>query len=372
MVDPMFAAAVAKDVMIVGASHRTVSNDDRNKLVQLDDADASPVKALIAGGHARAVVRVATCARVEWVIVADRPDWAASLLEASWTRRAGVAGLHRHEGEAALRYLLSVALGLDSVVEGESAIGRQVLQAFASAHDAAPLDPTLRRLWHAIASVVSEKRRALSVQFAGVERLVADLVDARKPAGPISIFGRGEIARAIATALGDRGHVTEALYGRATLAAFRARLEASACVVVAASAHEAWLDLPARSGSGAPLCIDVSSPTQVRDPGGFELHTLDTLFAGAGAKMANDARALLQTLVEAAIGAYRMPDPTTPEVLAELSRQKDRLLAERLPPLLAEVGDPELRKRLRAELQSFSHAMITSVRNGRPGKGGGS
>lgn len=346
------------DVVVVGASHHALTTDARAALVALDDGGASPTHDLVKGGHARAVLRVATCARVEWIVVADNPAWSATLLEAACTKRAGVRGLHRHEGDAALDYLFSVTLGLDSVVEGEAAIGRQVLAAFQAAHEEKPLDPTLRRLWHAVSALVSEKRRALATQYAGVERLVAERISR----GPVAIFGRGDIAKAIEEALSARGVAVEGLYGRDRVEAFATAAATVPAVVVAAAAHEAWLTLPERADH--PLCIDVSSPIQVKDRGGFELVTLDALFSSGGAKLASDVHALLVELKQAAIAAYRRPDPTTPAILAELMRHKAKLLEERLPRALEGVEDPELKKRLRAEVQSFSHEMITTVRKG--------
>jgi glutamyl-tRNA reductase len=356
------AKELGKDVLVVGASHRDMETDARQKLVSLDDGPSSPIKELVSGGHARAVLRIDTCARVEWVVVADKPEWAATLIEAACARRAGINGLHKHDGERALDYLFSVALGLDSVVEGESAIGRQVLLAFQSAHEAAPLDTTLRRLWHAISSIISEKRRTLATQYAGVERLVADAIVAKQPKTPVAVFGRGDIAKAILLQLSERGVACEPAYGRDTVEAFRAKLVTADCLVVASGAHEAWLDLPARDDR--PLCVDVGSPKQVRAAGGFVVETLDDLFAGAHAQLEGDVRTQLRALVEVAIAAYRRPDNTTPEILAELMRHKAKLLEERLPPLLDAVSDPELKKKLRAEVQSFSHEMITSVRKG--------
>ena len=50
-------------------------------------------------------------------------------------------------GSAAVHYLLRVAVGLDSVAEGEGAVGRQVLKAFEHARSTGVSDGRLHRVW---------------------------------------------------------------------------------------------------------------------------------------------------------------------------------------------------------------------------------
>lgn len=368
MPDPSPAAELA----VVGASYRELDTEGRARLVAMDDGPDSPVAALLAGGHARAVARIVSCSRVEWAIAAKNPGWAACLLEAACLRRGGAPMVHHYEHEAAARYLFEVAVGLDSAVEGESAIGRQVIGSFISTHEHDPLDPTLRRVWHAISSAVSEKRRVLQVLHpsrrstdeAGVERLVVDCAVERGIHDQVVVFGRGDIGQAICSALAERDITCDPPYGRDTLRAFLAKLPAARCVVVASGAHEAWLDLPGRADG--PLCIDVGSPAQVRARGGFELLTLDHLLARSIATLTVQTRQALQAIVDATVVAYCEPETiaSRAQVLAELNQHKTHLMQERLPQLLGSVSDPALAKRLRAELNRFSHEVIVSVRKG--------
>ena len=122
-------AEVTLPLAIVGASFRDVPTQLRARLHQLDEGASSPSQMLREGGHVQGIVRIVTCSRVEWVMSTPTPEYAASMLQSALAMRCtqGPVTLHAKHGMPAAHYLFRVVLGLDSVAEGESAVGRQVL-----------------------------------------------------------------------------------------------------------------------------------------------------------------------------------------------------------------------------------------------------
>ena len=105
---------------IVGASFRDVPTGLRARLSQLDEGEGSPSAQLREGGHVQGIVRIVTCSRVEWVLSASTPEWAASMLMSALAVRCPEVPLNLHckHGVPAANYLFRVVLGLDSVAEG--------------------------------------------------------------------------------------------------------------------------------------------------------------------------------------------------------------------------------------------------------------
>ena len=101
----------------------------------------------------------------------------------------------RH-GAAAVGGLLRVAAGLDSVAQGEHAIGNQVLRSFERAHEAGTVCRNLHVAWRGVGELLNRARRILPQgRTGGVQALVVQrLVDVPRDA-PIAVFGLGEIGR---------------------------------------------------------------------------------------------------------------------------------------------------------------------------------
>src|SRR5688500_12644308 len=124
---------------LVGMSYREAPSAVRAALVGLDTGPEGPARQLLEAGEITGVVRIESCARVEWLLASPRPSWAAELFSAALIGAEEnpdhLRPRARH-GAAAVGGLLRVAAGLDSVAQGEHAIGRQVLRAFERAHEA--------------------------------------------------------------------------------------------------------------------------------------------------------------------------------------------------------------------------------------------
>ncbi len=118
------------------------------------------------------------------------------------------AGAVRLTDVEAVRHLISVACGLDSVVFGEDQILHQVRTCLAERHADAPLDPVLDRLFQA---ALRAGRRA-HTWFDGSPRSLADVALDRiaRTAGPLAgrtvlVAGVGRMGRLAAFAAHRRG-----------------------------------------------------------------------------------------------------------------------------------------------------------------------
>lgn len=98
-------------------------------------------------------VPLATCGRLELYCVASDPDRAVKMLVRMMERRSGVGrdALREHvyalRGSTAVRHLLRVASGLDSVVHGEAQILGQVRDAVRDGRAVTTKGPVLHRLF---------------------------------------------------------------------------------------------------------------------------------------------------------------------------------------------------------------------------------
>jgi oxygen-dependent protoporphyrinogen oxidase len=364
--DSSSSAATADIVplLVVGASYRELPTEGRARLAQLEDGPDAPSRALVSAGYADGVVVLATCSRVEWIVSTKDPRWAAELLRGALLTRVPGARVHVRSGRAAAHYLLRVAMGLDSVAEGEPAVGRQMVLAFERAHQGAHADRGLRRCWRAVQHLVSERRRRGVVRHGlGVQTLVVDALAQRGVAhdAVIAVLGQGEIGRAVVGALnaaGFRGHVAFRRDGRA---AFDALAGSCAAVVVCTGAPEAHVTLPPRADG--PLVVDVGVPAQVRAAPGWTSVALEDLLAHPRRLLDDATRSWLVEQVGTAADrlAKELAAPAPAGTLSVIDEERRVFLRETLPPLLAHVPPPHAEE-VRRACAAFAHALIERVR----------
>src|SRR5262245_66665704 len=119
-------------IALVGMSYREAPSAVRAGLAALDAGTTGPSRALLEAGEITGVVRLESCARVEWLLASPRPAWAAELLSAALIGAAEnpehVRPRARH-GAAAGGGLVRVAAGPHSGAQGDHAIGNQILRA---------------------------------------------------------------------------------------------------------------------------------------------------------------------------------------------------------------------------------------------------
>lgn len=218
-------------IVLVGLNHRTASVDLREQLTlascALRDAldELSRYRQIRERGHGQPSPRphlpesliLSTCNRLEVYAVLAGPSaagWAA--IEQFLADLQGIPRetLHPHlyflDGYQAVRHLMRVACGLDSMILGEPQILGQVRGALEEARAAGASGPILSHLFdlaaHAGKRARTETeigRHTTSIGHAAVQ-LLADELDGLAEA-QVLVVGAGEMAEVTAHALQDRG-----------------------------------------------------------------------------------------------------------------------------------------------------------------------
>jgi glutamyl-tRNA reductase len=350
-------------VAVVGVSWRSAATSVRAQLAALAGA-ADPVQELRAAGYVSGAVRVATCSRTEWILTADQPEWAAALLKGALLSRIEGLGddqLHVRAGGASLHYLLRVAVGLDSVAEGEGAVGRQVLKSFESARESGLTDRRMRQVWKQVERVIRARREsAPGAQSRGVQSLVrAALIEA--PVRRVAILGRGDFGLAMERSLRGASRWEVETFSRQSMPDLMSRLEDFEAVVLCTGAIAPWLELPRRHTPG--LCLDAGSPPQLRAAPGWRTAGLDELLARPDMQLPEDERQRLEHLV--LDGTQRLAQaldaPSSAPMLAAIDAERQAFLNEQLPGLL--VGLPrDQAQRVRQAVGAFTHAILQKTR----------
>jgi hypothetical protein len=354
---------------LVGMSYREAPSAVRAALVGLDSEAGGPARQLLDAGEISGVVRIESCARVEWLLASERPAWAAELFGAALTGAAEnpdrVRPRVRH-GAAAVGGLLRVAAGLDSVAQGEHAIGNQVLRSFERAHEAGTMCRNLHVAWRGVGEMLNRARRVLPQgRTGGVQALVVPrLADVPRDA-PIAVFGLGEIGRAMLRALADAGFTAVESFNRASMRAFEAAVARTATVIVASGAPHAWLTLPVAVGDRQ--VFDLGSPVQLLAAPGWRLTLLDELLDGNGAVLPEPEYAALEA--ECASGVERicqtLLQPPPSDTLAAMTAMRAEFMQNKLPGLL-EGLPPQRARKVTAEVNSMLHQFISAARRESP------
>lgn len=338
-------------IATVGMSFREGPTRARSALLAADQGPEAPTAALLASGAATGIARVETCSRVLWVISSAQPAWAAALLRAGLLAGAAVDREPRvRVGRAALDHIFRVALGLEAVVEGERAVGRQVMRALDRAHTAGNTDATLHHVWRTLGDVL-HRRGSAGPRQKGVQTLAAGRLAAAGVAGEIPVLGTGEIGRAVGRAL---PHAR--CYARQDLPEFLDAARRAGAVVICTGGPHPWLELPARDGTA--LAMDLGSPAQIAAAPGWRVEGLDDLLTGQVALPESEA-ALLNTLVEAGCdevtAAVLAPPPAA--ALAALDAERRAFLNDELP-VLADGLAPEAAAALVLSVNRLGHRLI--------------
>ena len=238
---------------LVGMSYREAPSAVRAALTALDTGESGPSRQLLDAGEITGIVRIESCARVEWLLASPRPAWAAELLSAALLGAVEVSEPVRprvRHGGAAVGALLRVAAGLDSVAQGEHAIGNQVLRAFERAQEAGTVCRNLHVAWRGVGEMLNHARRILPQgRTGGVQALVMQRMTEVPRDAAIAVFGLGEIGRAMMRALADAGFSAVESFNRASMRAFDGALQRASVVILASGAPQAWAMLPRRQRS---------------------------------------------------------------------------------------------------------------------------
>jgi glutamyl-tRNA reductase len=207
------AAEAAPSITLVGVNHRSAPIALRERLTYTEEEIPATLQALSAS--AAEAYLLCTCNRTELYTVSEQPDtgtWLPDFLAHS--RRVPRGDLEGHyyvrAGDEAVRHLLHVAAGLDSLVLGEAQILGQVGDAFKAASAAGTVGRVLGRLLP-LALEVGKRARAqtrIGQGFVSISSAAVDL--ARTALGDLHacrvlVIGAGDAGQATARSLADAG-----------------------------------------------------------------------------------------------------------------------------------------------------------------------
>jgi glutamyl-tRNA reductase len=350
---------------LVGLSYREAPSAVRAGLAALDAEAGGPSQQLLDAGEITGVVRIESCARVEWLLASTRPAWAAELFSAALIGAADNPDHLRprvRHGAAAAGGLLRVAAGLDSVAQGEHAIGRQVLRAFERAHEGGTVCRSLHVAWRGVGDLLGRARRILPQgRTGGVQALVVQRLVGVPRNETVAVFGLGEIGQAMLRALADAGFTAVESFNRATMRAFEAYVQRADHVIVCSGAPACWLRLPERTGG--PRVFDLGSPLQIIAAPGWKLTALDELLDGNGAVLPEAEYAALEA--ECTGGAERicqtLLQPPPGDTLAAMTAMRTEFIQNKLPGLLEGMPPQRIRK-LTSEVNTVLHEFIRAAR----------
>ena len=203
-------------IVVVGLNHRTASVDVRDRVSVSEQKHGSILEQLYALGSVVECSLISTCNRSEAYVITDDPE----------TARAGVIGVFGEisgidAGELgeftftrndldAVRHLLCVASGLDSMIMGEPQIAGQVKDAGARALEAGTSGTVLNRLFRSAVEASKRARTETEIADGAVSVSFAAVALAKKILGKLDertalVLGAGEMSELTARHLVDGG-----------------------------------------------------------------------------------------------------------------------------------------------------------------------
>ncbi len=201
-------------LLAYGINHRTASVDMREKLAFAPDKVISALNDVRAEAKLREVAILSTCNRTELYCSAESEDSGPLL---NWLGQYHALPMEQISrcvyefwNEAAVRHLMRVASGLDSMVLGEPQILGQLKSAYSVAQEARTVGPELGRLFQHSFSAAKHIRtetgigtNPVSVAFASVKlakRIFSELSDTHA-----LLIGAGETVELVARHLTEQG-----------------------------------------------------------------------------------------------------------------------------------------------------------------------
>ena len=212
-------------LLALGINHNTASVALRERVAFGPDRIDRALRELVEQPGVSEAVIVSTCNRTELYCSLEQGQGEQVL---SWLQRFHqleasevVSAIYRHQDEEAVRHLMRVACGLDSLVLGEPQILGQIKQSYAHAQQAEAVKGSLERLFQKSFSVAKRVRTdteigasAVSVAFAAVslgKRIFSDLSQTK-----VLLVGAGETIELVARHLREQ-NVTQMMVANRTL-----------------------------------------------------------------------------------------------------------------------------------------------------------
>ncbi|QHS14612.1 glutamyl-tRNA reductase [Shewanella sp. Arc9-LZ] len=199
-------------LVIIGINHKTATVDLREKVAFSPDRIHDAMKSLASRTRTGEAVIVSTCNRTElYCNNAEKEDIIEWLEDYHGLDHSDLMPcIYVYEEQVAVKHLMRVASGLDSLVLGEPQILGQVKQAFVKAKEAGTIALTIDRLFQNTFSVAKKVRTdteigaaAVSVAFAAVS--MAKHIFSSLSTTKVLLIGAGETIELVAKHLKDNG-----------------------------------------------------------------------------------------------------------------------------------------------------------------------
>ena len=372
----------------VSVSHADASVDDIEAAA--GESERAVVESLLADPGVEEAFALQTCNRSEAYVVTEAEADGVEVLREQF---AGIRPEIRREldHEGALRHLMRVACGLESLVVGEDQILGQLRGAYETAEAAGAVGPTLDdALLKAIH--VGERARTETAINEGVVSLGSAAVELAARERDLDgatglVVGAGEMGTLAATALDDiveRVIVANRTHDRARLMAANLDGDATAVgldalgaalgeadvVVTATDAAEPVVDEPALAGAGDTFLIDIAQPRDVA-PGatavpGVETRDLDDLHAvadetfAARERAAERVEAMIDAELENLLAQYKRK--RADQVISAMYEGAERMKQQELRTALSKLdAEGELSAEQREVVESLADALVSQL-----------
>ncbi|MDH4869388.1 glutamyl-tRNA reductase [Pseudomonas sp. BN515] len=198
----------------LGINHKTASVDVRERVAFTPEQLVEALQQLCRITPSREAAILSTCNRSELYLEQDHPSadevlaWLAGYHNLSLEELRACA--YVHQDDAAVRHMMRVASGLDSMVLGEPQILGQMKSAYAVAREAGTVGPLLGRLFQATFSTAKTVRtdtaigeNPVSVAFAAVSLARQIFSDLHR--SQALLIGAGETITLVARHLHEQG-----------------------------------------------------------------------------------------------------------------------------------------------------------------------
>ena len=198
----------------LGINHKTASVDVRERVAFTPEQLVEALQQLCRITPSREAAILSTCNRSELYLEQDHPStdevlaWLAGYHSLSLEELRACA--YVHQDDAAVRHMMRVASGLDSMVLGEPQILGQMKSAYAVAREAGTVGPLLGRLFQATFSTAKTVRtdtaigeNPVSVAFAAVSLAKQIFSDLHR--SQALLIGAGETITLVARHLHEQG-----------------------------------------------------------------------------------------------------------------------------------------------------------------------
>ncbi|SON49391.1 glutamyl-tRNA reductase [Vibrio tapetis] len=201
-------------LLAIGINHNTASVDLREKVAFSPDKLTKALKEFAANNHVKGGVILSTCNRTELYCNVKQEgkgrliDWLTQFHNVK--PEDLMSSLYIHEEQAAIKHLMRVSCGLDSLVLGEPQILGQVKQSFSDAREHKAVDAAMEKLFQKAFSVAKRVRteteiggNAVSVAYAActlAKQIFESIEDTT-----ILLVGAGETIELVAKHLDGHG-----------------------------------------------------------------------------------------------------------------------------------------------------------------------